>query len=72
MERQCEAPPVTFTVLCISEVIRLLAAMITSWHFLLAKWELTLQAYFSKAVVSSFKKCIFFRAFSNSSVDLIT
>lgn len=71
-EEQCIASIVTFTVLCISEVIRFLAATITSWHFLLAKWELTLRAYFSKSVVSPFKNCMSFRAFSNSSVDLIT
>lgn len=41
-----EPPPCsdTFTVLCISEVIRFLAATMTSWHFLLAKWQLTLRA----------------------------
>lgn len=61
--------PSTFTVLWISEVIRFLAATITSWHFLLAKWELMLRAYFSKSVVSPFKNLISFRAFSNSSVD---
>jgi len=72
IEKQCIAPTDTFTVLCISEVIRFLAATITSWHFLLAKWELTLRAYFSKSVVSPFKKCMFLKAFSNSSVDLIT
>lgn len=60
--------PNTFTVLWISEVIKFLAVTITSWHFLLAKWELMLRAYFSKSVASPFKNCISFKAFSNSSV----
>lgn len=59
-------------MLCISEVIKFLAATITSWHFLLAKWELTFLAYFRRSVMSPFKNFISFKAFSNSSVDLIT
>lgn len=59
-------------MLCISEVISFRAATMTSWHFLLAKWQLTFLAYFRRSVESPARYPISFRLLSKSSVCLMT